>query len=257
MLCTSCYCGCTKGRYSLKIISPQYFYYFARQWLPYIGGLSLFLMSLGLFLGLFVSPTDYQQGESFRIIYIHVPAAFLSLGIYSMIFICSVIYLIWRIKIADIIAFSSAGIGASFTLVALLTGSIWGKPMWGTWWVWDARLTSELILLFLYCGYLGLRSAIPDTPLSARAGGILAIVGMIDIPIVHFSVEWWQTLHQGATLTKFAKPSMDFSMLYPLYILIIAFALFYLTMLLLRSSTEILSRERDTDWVKRIANEYR
>ncbi len=212
----------------------------------------ILLMGIGIFLGLFVSPADYQQGDAFRIIYIHVPAAFLSLGIYSIIFVCSVVYLIWHIKLADIIAQSSATIGAAFTFIALLTGAIWGKPMWGTWWVWDARLTSELVLLFLYFGYIGLRSAIPDIQQSAKAGAILALVGMVDIPIVHFSVEWWQTLHQGATLAKFAKPTMSFEMLYPLYILIAGMGLYFVFVLLLRACTEILKRERDAEWVKRI-----
>ncbi len=209
-------------------------------------------MLLGLYLGLFVSPADYQQGDGFRIIYVHVPAAFLSLAIYTFIFICSVIYLVWHIKIADILALCSASIGANFTAIALITGAIWGKPMWGTWWVWDARLTSELILLFLYFGYMGLRSGISDMQVSAKAGGILAIVGMVDIPIIHFSVEWWQTLHQGATLSKFAAPSMSLGMLVPLLIVLLAFGLYYLTVLLLRCCSEILKREQDAEWVKRI-----
>jgi len=236
----------------LKIISPQHFYFFAQRWLPYLGILTVLLMGLGIFLGLFVSPADYQQGDGFRIIYVHVPAAFLSLCVYSTMFFCSALYLIWHIKIADMMALCSAPIGATFTGIALVTGAIWGKPMWGTWWVWDARLTSELILLFLYFGYMGLRAAIPDRQLSAKAGAILALVGMVDIPIVHFSVEWWQTLHQGATLAKFAKPAMNFSMAAPLYILILAFGIYYLMLLLLRVRTEILNRERDSEWVQRI-----
>lgn len=211
--------------------------------MPYLGFATLLLMGLGLYLGLFVSPADFQQGEGFRIIYVHVPAAFFSLGIYSVIFFCSVIYLIWHIKLADMIAFRSASIGASFTAIALITGALWGKPMWGTWWVWDARLTSELILLFLYFGYIGLRRAIPDVRQSAKAGAILAIVGMVDVPIVHFSVQWWQTLHQGATLAKFATPSMDMNMLYPLYILLLAFGLYYVTLLLINVKSEILHRK--------------
>lgn len=236
----------------MKLISLPYYYLLARKCLPYLGTITIALMGLGFYWGLFISPADYQQGEGFRIIYVHVPTAFLSLAIYSIIFFCSAIYLIWRIKIADIIALCSASIGANFTMIALITGAIWGKPMWGTWWVWDARLTSECILLFLYFGYMGLRSAIKDRERSAKAGAILAIVGMVDIPIIHFSVEWWHTLHQGATLAKFATPSMSLNMLYPLFILIAGFALYYITVLLLRSSTEILHREYDAEWVKKL-----
>jgi heme exporter protein C len=231
------------------MLSLPYFYRSARRFTPYLGLVTLLLMCLGLYMGLFVSPKDYQQGEGFRIIYVHVPAAFFSLGIYAIIFCASVVYLIWRLKIADIIAKCSATIGASFTFIALITGAIWGKPMWGTYWVWDARLTSELILLFLYFGYIGLRSAILDHQQAAKACAILAIVGMVDIPIIHFSVEWWQTLHQGATLAKFSAPSMNASMIVPLYILIVAFGLYYLTVLLVRVSTEILNRESDAEWV--------
>lgn len=230
-------------------ISVPFFYHLTGKLLAYLIFLTLVLLGLGAYLGLFLSPADYQQGEGFRIIYVHVPAAFLSLAIYSIIFCCSVIYLVWHIKLADIIAKCSASIGASFTIIALLTGAIWGKPMWGTWWVWDARLTSELILLFLYFGYMGLRSAISDLQTSARAGGILAIVGMVDIPIVHFSVQWWQTLHQGATLAKFSAPSMPFEMIGPLYILILGMGLYYLTVLLIQSRTEILSREHEAEWL--------
>jgi len=195
---------------------------------------------------------DYQQGDAFRIIYLHVPAAVLSLGIYTVIFLCSLLFLVWRIKLADVIACASAPIGATYTGIALATGAIWGKPMWGTWWVWDARLTSELILLFLYFGYMGLRSAIREVNDAAKMGGLLALVGMVDIPIVHFSVDWWQTLHQGATLSKFAKPSMHLDMLYPLYGLIVGFGLCYVSLLLIRARILLLARERNTRWVYQV-----
>jgi heme exporter protein C len=160
--------------------------------------------------------------------------------------------LIWRMKLAEVVAISSAPIGASFTFLALVTGSIWGKPMWGTWWVWDARLTSELILLFLYLGVIALHNAIDDKRTAARATAILALVGVVNIPIIHYSVEWWNTLHQGPTVTKFDKPSIDVRMLIPLLLMAVAFKLYYATVVLMRSRCEILERERNTQWVKEL-----
>lgn len=232
-----------KISYFYRLASPKVSYGLVDRLLPWIGSMAGILLLYGVIGGLFFAPMDYQQGDGFRMIYIHVPAAFLSLAIYSVIFISSVIYLIWHIKLADFCANSSAGIGATYTLIALISGALWGKPMWGTWWIWDARLTSELILLFLYCGYLGLRSAIRDRERSAKAGAILAIAGMIDVPIVHFSVEWWATLHQGATLAKWARPSIDNDMLYPLLGMIAGFGFFYLTVLCVRLRTDLLKRE--------------
>jgi heme exporter protein C len=236
-----------------KIISPKYCYQLAGYFIPWLGFICFMLMGYGVWSALFLVPADYQQGDAFRIIYVHVPTAFLSLGIYTIIFFNSVLYLIWRIKIADIVAEASAIIGATYTLIALFSGALWGKPMWGTWWIWDARLTSELILLFLYLGYMGLRSAIHDSERRAKASAILAMVGMVDIPIVHFSVSWWATLHQGATLSKFAKPSIAPEMLYPLLVMIVAFFLFYLTLLLVRVRSLILKREWRSQWVQEIA----
>jgi heme exporter protein C len=158
--------------------------------------------------------------------------------------------LIWHMKLAEVIAISSAPIGASFTFLALITGSIWGKPMWGAWWVWDARLTSELILLFLYLGVMALYSAIEDKRTAARATSILAIVGVVNIPIIHYSVEWWNTLHQGPTVTKFGAPSIDLRMLIPLLIMALAFKLFYLLVVLMRARVEVLQRERSAQWVR-------
>lgn len=240
--------------YSVKIfswISLKNFYRFSGWLLPSLGILFLATFSLGVYGGLFVAPPDYQQGETFRIIYVHVPAAFLSLFIYTIIFVNSVVFLIWQVKLCDILASVSASLGASFTFLALLTGALWGKPMWGTFWVWDARLTSELILLFLYFGYMGLRSAIPSLETRAKISALFAIIGMIDVPIVHFSVNWWQTLHQGATLSKFARPSMATEMLIPLLFMMVAFFVFYVFMVCLRARTEILWRERNTQWVKK------
>lgn len=218
--------------------------------LPWLGLMSGLFLVFGLVGGLWLAPADYQQGNAFRIIYVHVPSAFWSLGVYSVMFACSIVYLLWRVKLADIVASASASLGATFTLIALVTGAFWGKPMWGTWWIWDARLTSELILFFLYLGYLGLRSAISDQHRSAKAGAVLALLGMIDVPIIHFSVEWWATLHQGPSLSRFARPSIANEMLYPLLAMIVGFGLFYGTVLAVRVRTLILMREQRTLWVK-------
>lgn len=237
-----------------KFASPKFFYDTSGRLIPWLGWLTLLVMLAGLYGGLFYAPTDYQQGESFRIIYVHVPAAWMSMFIYMVMAVSAGIGLIWRIKLADVIASSSAAVGASFTFLALVTGSLWGKPMWGTWWVWDARLTSELILLFLYMGYMGLRAAIDDPRNAARASAVLALVGVINIPIIHFSVEWWNTLHQGATVTKLDKPSMDTDMLIPLLIMALGFKLYYATVVLIRARVEVLYRERKSSWAKEVLN---
>ena len=175
----------------------------------------------------------------------------MSLFVYLVIAFSGAISLIWHIKITDIVARASAPIGASFTFLALVTGAIWGKPMWGTYWVWDARLTSELILLFLYLGYIALQSAFDDKRIAARAGAILALIGVINIPIIHYSVEWWSTLHQGPTISKFDKPSIHLTMLIPLLLMVVAFKTFYITILLIRARSEILDYECNSSWVKK------
>ncbi len=233
-----------------RFLSLKYTYYSLGKLIPILSVLCVLCMLYGVAGGLYLAPSDYQQGDAFRIIYLHVPAALWSLGIYSIIFVSSIVFLVWRIKLADLVAKSSASIGAIYTLLALLTGAIWGKPMWGTWWIWDARLTSELILLFLYFGYVGLRSAIPDPKRAAKAAALLAIVGMIDIPIIHFSVEWWTTLHQGPTLSRFARPAMVSQMLYPLLSMISAFFFFYATLLCIGIRTNILRQEWRTQWIR-------
>lgn len=220
---------------------------------PVFGTVCLISLITGLYLGLWVAPADYEQGESYRIIYIHVPAAWMSMFVYVVMAVSSAIFLIWRIKIADVAAMASAPIGAAFTAIALLTGSFWGKPMWGTWWIWDARLTSELLLLFLYLGYMALRGAMDTPQTAARAAGILAVVGVVNIPIIHFSVEWWNTLHQPATITKLDKPSMHISMLRPLLIMVLAFQMLYFFNLMVRMRTLILEREARAGWVADLA----
>jgi len=233
-----------------KWASPRYFYRLSGAVIPWLWALTLLLLLGGLYLGLFVAPPDYQQGQSYRIIFVHVPSAWMSLFIYTFMAVLSGIYLIWNIKLADVMVRSSAMLGASFTFLALATGSLWGKPMWGAWWVWDARLTTELILLFLYLGYLALVSAIEDTRTAARAGGVLILVGVVNIPIIHYSVEWWNTLHQGATVTKLDKPSIHVSMLIPLLLMAGAFQLYYFSLVLMRARVELLEREWRSEWVR-------
>ncbi len=231
--------------------SPKYFYDISLPLSKWIGIICTVCFISGLYGGLVLAPADYQQGDSFRIIYMHVPAAWMSLFVYLVIAFSGAISLIWHIKITDIVARASAPIGASFTFLALVTGAIWGKPMWGTYWVWDARLTSELILLFLYLGYIGLQSAFDNKRIAARAGAILALIGVINIPIIHYSVEWWSTLHQGPTISKFDKPSIHLTMLIPLLLMVIAFKTFYITTLLIRARSEILEYECNSSWVKK------
>jgi len=231
-------------RWVYQLASPKHFYRLSGWLLPGIWSVCGILFLVGLVWGLGFAPKDYQQGDAFRIIYIHVPAAMMSLGVYVMIAISSAIYLIWHIKLADVVAKVSAPIGASFALMALLTGALWGKPMWGTYWIWDARLTSELILLFLYFGLIALRNAISNTEKAGRAAGILAQVGLVDIPIIHYSVYWWNTLHQKSTLLKWSTPSIAPEMLYPLLFMIAAFLLYYLAVMMMRMRCELLMQER-------------
>ena len=233
-----------------RFASPPHFYRLSGVMAPWIGWTCLGLMVGGLYGGLVAAPPDYQQGESYRIIFVHVPSAWMSMFVYVVMAGSSAIALVWRIKLAEIVAVASAPIGASFTFLALVTGALWGKPMWGTYWVWDARLTSELILLFLYFGFMGLHAAIEDRETAGRAAGLFAIVGVVNIPVIHYSVEWWNTLHQGPTVTKLSAPSIHISMLVPLLLMAISFKLFYMTVLLLRARREVLERERNAGWVR-------
>jgi len=239
-----------------KYSSPKHFYALSERLIPWFGLFCLAFMLAGLYYALFIAPPDYQMGESYRIIFVHVPAAWMSMFIYMVMAVAGGIGLVWRIKLAEVIAASSASIGASFTFLALVTGALWGKPMWGTWWVWDARLTSELILLFLYLGVIALNSAIEDKRTASRASAVLALVGVVNIPIIHYSVEWWNTLHAKATVTKLAAPSMPLSMLTPLLLMAIAFKLYYATVVLKRARCEVLDRERNTSWVEELVTEH-
>lgn len=237
-------------RWFHKLASTKNFYRLAEILTPVLALLCAGLIGVGLYLGLFVAPTDYEQGESYRIIYVHVPSAWLSMFVYMVMAFCSVLVIVWKMKLADIVAQVSAPIGASFTFLALATGSLWGKPMWGTWWVWDARLTSELILLFIYIGYMALRASIDNPATAARAAAVLALVGVVNIPIIHFSVDWWNTLHQPASIMKFDKPSIHPSMLLPLLLMALGFTVYYLFIILVKTRTVILQRESKSAWVR-------
>jgi heme exporter protein C len=233
-----------------RLASPPHFFRLAgalRRWLLWP---SLALIGVGAWGGLVRAPADYQQGEAFRIIYVHVPSATLSMMVYSIMATASAIGLIWRIKLAHAVAAAAAPIGASFTFLALVTGAVWGQPMWGTWWVWDARLTSELILLFLYLGYMMLRSAFDETSKADRASAVLAVVGVVNLPIIHYSVIWWNTLHQGPTILKLDNPSITLDMLWPLLAMILGFSLFALAMLTERVQGEVLEREQQARWAQ-------
>jgi heme exporter protein C len=220
---------------------------------PWLAALTAIVMAYGLYLALFVAPPDYQQGETVRIMFIHVPASTLALGIYVFMAFAHAIGFIFRHPLADAAAKSAAPIGAALTFISLATGSLWGKPMWGAWWVWDARLTSELFLLFLYLGIIALHGAIEDKRTAGRAVSILALVGVVNLPIIHFSVEWWNTLHQGSTVSLMGGSKMDPRMLRPLLIMSFAFKFYYGWVLFLRARNEVLERERNTSWVRELA----
>lgn len=241
-------------RWFHQLGSPAYFDLFAARWAPWAYGLGLLTMAVGIYGALFVVPADYQQMDSFRILYVHVPSAWMSMAVFALMAVYAAIALIWRIKLCEILAMACAPIGAAFTAVTLLTGSIWGKPMWGTWWDWDPRLTSELILLFLYLGVIGLYQAIEDRRTAARAAGLLAIVGVVLLPIIRYSVTWWNSLHQGQTIRVLGQSSMDSSMMWPLIWMLIGTKLWFLGSLLARARADNLRREAAKDWVMKLAH---
>ena len=224
-----------------RFANPGRFVRLADKILPWSGALAAVLLGAGLYLSLFASPADYQQGESVRIMYVHVPAAWMALFVYTVIAAASASSLIWRHPLADLVARASAPVGAGFTFLALVTGSLWGKPMWGTWWVWDARLTSVLVLFFLYLGHIALTHAFDDQSRGNRAAAVLALVGFINVPIIKFSVDWWSTLHQPASVMRLDGPTIDPSMLWPLLVMAGGFKLYYLSLLLLRVKGEVLA----------------
>ncbi|MBJ2248855.1 heme ABC transporter permease [Pseudomonas haemolytica] len=237
-------------RWFHRMGSPKWFYETSRRFMHWLSGLAALLIATGVIWGLAFAPPDYQQGNSFRIIYIHVPAAMLAQSCYVMLAICGAVRLVWKMKLADVALQCAAPIGAWMTAVALVTGAIWGKPTWGSWWVWDARLTSMLILLFLYFGLIALGNAITNRNSAAQACAVLAIVGVVNIPIIKYSVEWWNTLHQSASFSLTEKPAMPVEMWLPLMFTVLGFYCFFGAVLLLRMRLELLKRECKTSWVR-------
>ena len=225
-----------------RLANPGRFRRFAARALPWTTGVSALAFTAGLWLALAGSPIDYQQKDSVRIMYVHVPAAWMALSTYAVMALASAGALVWRHPLAELAAKASAAPGACFTLIALVTGSLWGLPTWGTWWVWDARLTSVLVLLFLYIGYMALWRAFDDPRRAGRAAAVLALVGAVNLPIVKFSVDWWHTLHQPASVSRFGAPAIDPAMLRPLLVMYAAFLFFWLTVLLLRIRAELDER---------------
>jgi len=229
--------------------SPPYFYRLATRLVPWFAWLAVLLCLAGLYGGLVLAPRDYQQGDGFRIIYVHAPAAWLSLMVYTVMAASAAVGLIWRMNVAHAVAASCAPIGASFTAVALATGMLWGRPMWGTYWEWDPRLTSELLLLFLYLGYMGLRGAVDELARADRASAVLAIVGVVNVPIIHYSVIWWNSLHQAPSVMHFGRPTMPATMYVPLLMMLAGFSCLFGALLLTRARGEVLRRERTGRWI--------
>ncbi|HSW13915.1 MAG TPA: heme ABC transporter permease CcmC [Solimonas sp.] len=235
-----------------RLASPPSFFRLADRLAPWFGLLAAALLAYGWIDGLFFAPEDYQQKDAYRIIYVHVPAAALSLSLYMGMAVAAFVALVWRMKLAEAAIIAIAPVGASFTALALVTGMLWGKPMWGAYWVWDARLTSELVLLFLYFGVIGLWQAFEDPRAAARACALLAIVGVINVPIVKYSVDWWNSLHQGSTILKMGKPSITAAMAWPLFASLIGAYLLSGYVILRRLQNELLLRERGTAWVREL-----
>ena len=230
--------------------SPKWFYEMSGRWLPWLGVAAILLLAVGLAWGLAFAPPEKYQLDSYRIIYIHVPAAFLAQSCYLLMAIAGVVSLVWKMKLADVALQQAAPIGAWLCFVSLVSGAIWGKPTWGTYWIWDARLTSMLILLFLYFGVIALGNAISNRDSAAKACAVLALVGAVNIPIIKYSVEFWNTLHQPATFTVTGKASMSADMWLPLLISVLGFYCFFATVLLMRMRLEVLRRESRASWVK-------
>ncbi|MEQ1816746.1 MAG: heme ABC transporter permease [Nitrosomonas sp.] len=232
-----------------KYSSPASFYSLAGKMIPIFVFVALILLAAGLYVGFFVAPTDFQQGEAYRIIFIHVPAAWMSMFLYVVMAFWAGIGLAFNTRLSSMLATAIAPTGAMFTFIALWTGALWGKPMWGTWWVWDARLTSELILFFLYIGFMSLQAAIDDPRRADKAGAIIALVGVVNIPIIYFSVQWWNTLHQGASVSINQAPAMASTMLTGMLIMVLASWMYSIAVILKRTRIIILERESHTAWV--------
>lgn len=239
----------TRWLWFFQLASPPHAYRLLGLWRPWLFWPAVILMLVGLYGGLVLAPADYQQKDAFRIMYVHVPSASMSLMVYVMMAVAAAIGIIWRMKLAHAVAAACAPIGAGFTILTLVTGSIWGKPMWGTWWEWDPRLTSQLIQLFLYFGYMALRASFDDVQRADRASAILAIVGVVNVPIVKYSVIWWNSLHQGPSLSVTGKSAIAPSMVWPLLLLLAGFVLYFGAVLCTRVRAEILRRERNPAWL--------
>jgi heme exporter protein C len=225
------------------LANPARFTRISAKVLPWCSWTAAVVLAVGLYWSLAVAPPDYQQGDTVRIMYIHVPSAWMALSVYLFVAVASAVALVWRHPLAEVAARAAAPVGAVFTFVCLATGSLWGRPMWGTWWVWDARLTSVLILFFLYLGYIALANAFDDPARGGRAGSVLALVGVVNLPIIKFSVDWWNTLHQPASLMRVGGPRIDSSMLVPLMIMAAGFSLLFVTLLMLRMRTILNERK--------------
>ena len=239
-------------RWFYQLASPRWSYDIMGKLLPGFALVALISLVVGTIWALLYAPADYQQGNSFRIIYIHVPSAILAQSCYMLMAVAGAIGLIWKMKVADMVAKSCAPIGATMAILALATGAIWGKPTWGSWWVWDARLTSMLILLFLYLGVVALHSAIESEATAAQSAAVLALVGLVNIPIIKYSVDWWNTLHQPATFKLTERPAMAPEMWMPLLVMVVGFYCFFAVSLMMRTRNEILIRERRSSWVKEL-----
>jgi heme exporter protein C len=235
-----------------KYSTPQTFYPLAGCMIPWFAWLAIIFAVVGLYISFAIAPTDFQQGEAYRIIFVHVPAAWMSMLIYIVMAAWAAIGLALNARLSAMMAQALAPTGAMFTLLALVTGSLWGKPTWGTWWVWDARLTSELILLFLYLGFIALQAAIDDPRRADRAGALLALVGVVNIPIIYFSVKWWNTLHQGASINMSAAPKMATTMLIAMLLMALAFWMYTIAVALMRVRCIMLERDRSSEWVKQL-----
>src|SRR5580704_7407355 len=226
-----------------RLANPARFMRLSGTMLPLFAAASALVLLIGFYLALFVAPPDYQQGESVRIMFVHVPAAWLALLVYLLVAMASAVALVWRHPLAGIAAQAAAPLGAAFTLVCLVTGSLWGRPMWGTWWVWDARLTSVLVLFFLYLGYIALANAFDDPGRGGRAASVLALVGIVNLPIIKFSVDWWNTLHQAESVFRMGGPTIDMAMLVPLMVMAFGYLLLFATLLLVRMRTALNERK--------------
>lgn len=241
-------------RWWYRLGMPHQFYDMSGRWLPWLGTGGLLLAALALVWALVWAPADYQQGQGFRIMYVHVPVAWMSMFVYASMAVSALVALVWRVRMAEVALVAAAPLGAVFTLLALATGALWGKPMWGAWWVWDARLTSELILLFVYVAIMALHHAMAGMASAGRAVSLLTLVGVVNLPIIHYSVVWWNTLHQAASVSKLGAPSIHVDMLWPLLLMALAMTLVYAWLLLVRMRTQLLREDVDAGWVRALVN---